>query len=101
MATQKFTFPVGISEFSDANNNQYFPDANNEVTIDPTVINPAIFEAAGFLPAVDAVGTTATRPSPCNPGDMFFDSSLNSGVGLPIWRNAANTAWINAAGAAV
>lgn len=44
------------------------------------------------------VVTTATRPNAfANPGLTVFDSTL----GKPIWRNAANSGWVDASGAAV
>lgn len=47
------------------------------------------------------LGTTATRNSltstQVDSGTMFFDTTLNK----PIWRNAANTGWIDATGTTV
>lgn len=43
-------------------------------------------------------GTTAERPSAAAvPGMHYFDTTLNK----PIWRNAANTGWVDATGTAV
>lgn len=47
-------------------------------------------------------GTTAQRPVAfLYPGRSFYDTDLAAGAGKPIWRNAANTAWIDATGAVV
>ncbi len=47
-------------------------------------------------------GTTANRPTQgLFTGRFYFDTSLAAGVGRPIWRNAANTAWVDADGVAV
>lgn len=47
-------------------------------------------------------GTTANRPTQgLYVGRVYFDTSLAAGVGRPIWRNAANTAWVDADGVAV
>lgn len=47
-------------------------------------------------------GTTANRPTQgLYTGRFYFDTSLAAGVGKPIWRNAANTAWVDATGTAV
>ena len=44
-----------------------------------------------------ASGTTANRPTDhLVPGVAYFDSTL----GKPIWRNAANTGWVDATGTA-
>ena len=39
----------------------------------------------------------ASRPSPAAPGQYHFDT----GLGKPIWRNGANTAWVDATGTTV
>lgn len=54
---------------------------------------------AGFVPALPvAVLPTGSRPTTnLFPGLPLFDSTL----GKPIWRNAANTGWVDATGAAV
>lgn len=45
-----------------------------------------------------AIGTTALRPTSfASPGDQYFDTTLNK----PIWKNAANTGWVDATGTAV
>jgi hypothetical protein len=51
-----------------------------------------------LLPAIAIVITTAKRPTAnLLPGMHLFDSTL----GKPIWRNAANTLWVDATGATV
>jgi hypothetical protein len=53
--------------------------------------------SAGFTLA-PGVGTTASRPTVgLYTGQYYFDTSL----GIPIWRNAANTLWVNATGSTV
>ena len=43
-------------------------------------------------------GASTTRPTvDLSPGQMTFDGTL----GKPIWRNYANTAWVDATGAVV
>ena len=54
------------------------------------------FIAAGFTQEPDVA--SATRPTVTYPGQPYFDTTLNSGGGLPIWRNAANSGWVNASG---
>lgn len=52
---------------------------------------------AGFIPA-PGVGTTTNRPAVATyAGQYFFDTTL----GKPIWRNAANTGWVDATGTGV
>jgi hypothetical protein len=73
------------------------PNANNQVTADTSVWPLSILLAAGFTIAI-GVNTTANRPTGgLSPGLPFFDSTL----GIPIWRNATNTGWVNASGATV
>jgi len=49
---------------------------------------------------VPASGATNQRPTAkLQVGQQFFDTSLNSGSGLPIWWTG--TKWINASGTAV
>lgn len=48
--------------------------------------------------ATATYGTTAQRPTVIIlPGTRFFDTTLNK----PIWRNGANTGWVDATGATV
>ena len=50
--------------------------------------------------AIPDSGTKAQRPTiNLQIGQQFFDTSLNSGVGLPIWW--AGTKWVDATGTAV
>jgi hypothetical protein len=52
---------------------------------------------ACLIPEVHPVVTTAGRPTlNLLPGMTIFDSTL----GKPIWRNAANTGWVDATGTA-
>ena len=45
----------------------------------------------------EQAGTTGNRPSTTVPGQMWFDTTLNQ----PIWRNTANTGWVDSTGTAV
>jgi hypothetical protein len=64
----------------------------------PPVAAPALL-TAGFIQVPDAIAdSTSGRPSQgVVPGMMVLDTTLNK----PIWRNPANTAWIDATGATV
>jgi hypothetical protein len=56
-------------------------------------------QAMGFS-VVNDVGIDPTSGRPTLnllPGQPWFDSTL----GIPIWRNASNTGWINASGTSV
>lgn len=47
-------------------------------------------------------GTTANRPTQgLFTGRFYFDTSLAAGAGKPVWRNATNTAWVDATGTVV
>jgi hypothetical protein len=68
---------------------------NGLVTVDARLTQALL--SVGFLPA-PGVGTTTTRPAAVlNAGEYFFDSTL----GKPVWRNAANSGWVDATGTAV
>ena len=94
----KLIFPSTLGLFQDSLGALWAPDASGMVTIDPSAQILTDFLGAGF---VLPVGFGAARPTVTYPGMQFFDTSLNSGAGLPIWRNTANTGWINAAGVTV
>ena len=54
--------------------------------------------STGAISYMGDIGTTANRPTiNTSPGQFFYDATL----GKPIWRNAANTGWTDATGAAV
>jgi hypothetical protein len=73
------------------------PNANAQSVVDPSVYPLQVLLDAGFTLA-PPVGATSARPtSGLYPALFYFDSTL----GIPIWRNAANTAWVNASGATV
>jgi hypothetical protein len=69
---------------------------NGLVTVDARLIET--LNDVGFTLA-PGVGTTTNRPATgaVYAGMFFFDSTL----GIPIWRNATNTAWVNSAGTSV
>ncbi len=101
MAIVKLNFPPGITNFADSYGTNYTPDANGQVTVNTnTLVSLSDFLTAGFSVPPDV--SNAVRPTTgLYPGMPAFDPTLNSGVGLPIWRNASNSAWINAAGTVV
>jgi hypothetical protein len=73
------------------------PNANNQITVDISQVSLGSLLEAGFTPA-PAIGTTAARPTAgLYPAATYFDTTL----GTPIWRNAANTGWVNSAGSSV
>lgn len=91
----KLTFPPGVNQFVDVDGKLYAPDAAGQVDIGPaTPDRMRSFLNAGFT----AVSTTATRPTTgLFAGLPYFDLTL----GKPIWRNGANSGWVDATGAAV
>jgi hypothetical protein len=72
---------------------------NIDGTIDVAAGSADPFIAQGFTPVADLpLDSPSGRPaSGLVPGLLWFDLTL----GIPIWRNAGNTAWISAAGATV
>ena len=98
MAAITLVFPSGVTEYQDINGNTWTPNANGEVIVDGSVLQS--FLTAGFTLLQDVA--SATRPTAgLYAGMPYFDTTLNSGTGLPIWRNASNSGWINASGATV
>lgn len=96
----KLNFPTGVGVFEDPSGTRWMPDVNGQVDI--AGANPDPFLVAGFTYVTDPHSNTAGRPTTgLYPGMPWFDDSLNAGAGLPIWRNATNTGWINGAGTAV
>jgi hypothetical protein len=91
----KLAFPAGVGSFTDQSGTLYLPDANGMVDIGTQ--SPDSFLNAGFTFPTNA-GATAGRPATgLSPGLTYFDTSLNK----PIWRNTANSGWVDATGAAV
>lgn len=85
--------------FADGNNNRYTPDVNGWVSVPDLMAIQPILESglATLVPVMAIVITTAKRPTVnLLPGMMLFDSTL----GKPIWRNAANSGWVDATGTA-
>lgn len=67
---------------------------------DGSVLSPVFFKMSGTGSSGWASfnrSTTGLRPTEADTGQQHFDTTLNK----PIWRNADNTAWIDATGAAV
>ena len=92
----KIIFPAANMNYSDANNIKFQGDAQGVCDIGSR--SPLEFYAFGAMPFDEASGATGTRPTTGNyPGAPFFDTTL----GKPIWRNSANSGWIDATGAAV
>lgn len=92
----KLIFPATLGQYIDATGTVYLPDATGMLDIGTALADP--FLAAGFMALPENAGATASRPTTgFSPGLMFFDTTLNK----PIWRNAANTGWIDATGASV
>lgn len=59
-------------------------------------------QLARIVNASVSSGTTANRPTVLLwAGRPYFDTDLAAGAGKPIWRNAGNTAWIDATGSVV
>ena len=97
------TFPPGIAVFPlspPANVTRgtpaLTPNANNQVTVDTNQVPLQILLDAGFTYAPTVCTTAGRSVTPC-PGQPIFDSTL----GKPVWRNAANTNWVDATGATV
>lgn len=66
-------------------------------TLDTTIYSMEYCLAQGLTVAPVVVSTTNRPTSNLVAGMTIFDSTLN----YPIWRNAANSAWINASGTTV
>jgi hypothetical protein len=91
----KIVFPVPNQNYCTANNVRFQGDAQGVCDIGS--LSPLEFYAMGAVPFDEASGATGTRPTAGNyPGAPFFDTKL----GKPIWRNAANTGWVDATGTA-
>ena len=85
--------------FSDSRGNVAQIDPTGRVTIDSSVYLVQNFYDAGFAAIPDIA--SAVRPTLTYPGQPYFDTTLNAGTGRPIWRNAANTGWVDSTGATV
>lgn len=91
----KLIFPAGVSVFTDQTGVAYMPDANGMLDIGSA--DPIPFLNAGFVSLPENNGSTSNRPTTgLSTGLMFFDTTLNK----PIWRNAANSGWVDATGIA-
>jgi hypothetical protein len=97
--TVRVQFPPGVTEYRNADNLPLYADTDGTANVDVSKFDLPAMLRLGVALVPHGTGTTAQRPAAnaCYPGMPFFDSSL----GLPIWRNATNAGWINAAGAAV
>lgn len=54
-------------------------------------------QGATYSPVTGAWGTTAQRPTTTYASQPYFDTTLNK----PIWRNGANTGWVDSTGTTV
>ena len=92
-------FPPGITRFEDSRANVVQADATGRCTVDSALVDLDDYISAGFSQPPDVA--SATRPVPTYPGQPYFDTTLASGVGRPIWRRTDNQGWIDAFGTAV
>jgi len=71
--------------------------ADGSLAVDAKYL-PVMLSAGWARRPISSVTTTAARPTAnLVAGQMSFDSTL----GKPVWRNAANTGWVDATGASV
>ncbi len=91
----------GTTSFTDINGTTFIPNANGWVSVPNFMTVQSLLESAtGVSAIIQALPcTTAKRPPTTDllPGMCLFDTTLNK----PIWRNTANSAWIDATGATV
>jgi len=89
--------PVGSTEVHYAGV-IYRPNVDGMIAV-PDNVAPNMIDLAGCTrPKQVPIVTTAKRPTiGLTPGLAYFDSTL----GKPIWRNAANTQWVDATGTTV
>lgn len=90
----KLIFPPNCNEYIDQDGVKHTPDANRSLDIGGA--DPSRLIALGFSPVDANVGPTNARPAGSLPGMQYFDTTLNK----PVWRNAANTGWVDATGSA-
>lgn len=97
----KMLAPGTAASYSVADGTLFSPGLDG--TLDVPVGYVGALTLLGWTPLVDmAVDPTSGRPvTGLQAGMQWFDSSLAAGAGKPIWRNSANTGWIDATGAAV
>jgi hypothetical protein len=78
-------------------------DASSFIEFTQTVASFTTFRLTETAELAPSIGATAARPAGAlvTAGQQYFDTTLNAGAGLPIWRNATNTGWENAAGVPV
>ena len=86
---------AGTYELQDGT--QIVPASDGTVQVSPQYIGQLL--ALGFIESgVAATDSTSGRPTiNLVPGMPWFDLTL----GIPIWRNSANSAWVNATGTPV
>lgn len=71
--------------------------ANDLATIDTSIFSLEYCLSQGLTVAPTVTSTAARPTTNLVPAMQIFDSTL----GIPIWRNATNSAWVNSSGSAV
>lgn len=90
----KVKLPANVRQISTPNG-KYSADKDGLVDVPDKDLTNVL--KAGAVTVGD-YGTTAARPTTnLHTGQTYFDTTLNK----PIWRNAANTGWVDATGAGV
>lgn len=107
MSAITLNFPAGVSIVTvrgadHLSQVQLIANANGQVTTDTKQVFLSDLLNQGFTVAIGN-GPTGSRPTTTTyPGMTYLDTTLNSGAGMLIVRNAANSGWINpATGASV
>lgn len=99
MSTITLTYPAALLpsiNIIGTNNQPLTVAPTNGTYVADTRLLPQLLQL-GFTFA-PAVGATSARPTVATyPGQKYFDTTL----GYPVWRNAANSGWINASGTSV
>jgi hypothetical protein len=104
MALVRIVFPPGVGPIvprnangSASNTTPVVPDSNSQALVDTSqvLLLDLLQHGCSIAPLS---GSTAQRPtSGTHPGLRYFDST----IGKPIFRNAANSGWVDATGGAV
>lgn len=90
-------FGVGIS-FGRQGGNPYVSFGKTRLRTNNGVLEISLDHGATYVPATGAAtATTGRSTTNLYPGKPEFDTTLNK----PIWRNAANTGWVDSAGQSV
>jgi hypothetical protein len=94
--TQYLYPPTGASEFQ-YGGQTFRLNVDGCIAVPDSILNDAL--GAGWTRAHQVVNTTTGKRPTLGlvPGLHIFDTTLNK----PIWRNAANTQWVDSTGATV